>query len=175
MASFIDFAKQSDTYVVDTSSKHPATVRSWSSAQAEKWADHCEERSQYESAASLPIERGLETYGTSFSRPISVFGTLRPRFVADVHSRSIAAASKVLSETLAWDFMLLNKPHFTLTTLGPAWVMGEHPEPTVKSLAELGSSPGATARAVLDCEEVMSTPIHVSNVILMEGWPWNIL
>ncbi|KAL8279315.1 hypothetical protein RQP46_008352 [Phenoliferia psychrophenolica] len=67
------------------------------------------------------------------------------------------SGSKVLSEKAAWEFMEREKPHFTLTTILPTWILGASHEPGLKRIGDLRSSPGMTAQSILDVPEIPLT------------------
>ncbi|KAK4703920.1 hypothetical protein P7C70_g2296, partial [Phenoliferia sp. Uapishka_3] len=81
------------------------------------------------------------------------------------------SGSKVLAEKAAWDFMAREKPSFTLTTILPTWVLGPSQQPGVKSISDLQSSAGMTAKVLIDTPSlppvsIFSKYVHIHDVAL---------
>jgi len=78
--------------------------------------------------------------------------------------QAVYSASKALAERAAWDFMETEKPHFTLTTIAPTWILGASTDPSLKSLESARSTFQIPIQSVLDKEKVLHNPALTSFV-----------
>ncbi|KAI5476474.1 ketoreductase [Pseudohyphozyma bogoriensis] len=83
---------------------------------------------------------------------------------ASTDGAAVYRASKALAEKAAWEFMEHSKPHFTLTTLAPTWILGKTNDPATKSLQSVRSSYGITVPMIIDAKKAAPAP-HLPSFI----------
>ncbi|KAF8322637.1 NAD(P)-binding protein [Clavulina sp. PMI_390] len=91
----------------------------------------------FTSSANTIQEEGQEVYDETMWGKKATVALERDGDKTD--GRIVYAASKVLSERAAWDFMEKEKPNFQLTTVLPSWNFGPYAHDVSKGV---GSTPG---------------------------------